>query len=222
MSNARDDFFSLFGRIVGQNILESDDPKKTGDLKVPLAVIGVLAFVGNEAVKVLFRRNFTFSPLGWIRMVICVLCFGGISAISFVCVNSKESFALKSASPDAHLASGVFFAILAITVLIKGLKHADKHSLYEYSGDSVLLSFLKKDNWKEPYIQNFAEPFLVLAIGISFTFFDYFAGTTIIFCALSVWANALFDMFFKASSMEEDTDRLNRRGQRAKFNKVNT
>ncbi len=219
MSNVKDEIFSHLGRQFWESINKSNEKGQDNALKDSLVIVGILAFTGYEAVKVLFRKNYTLTTLGIVRLVLCFLCFVGISIISFYCIDSTDNFAQVSASSRVHIFSTGFFAILAAVVLIKGFVSGKKVQGEEYNGDSNVLAFLK---WKKPIIQNFAEPALVLTIGITYLFFDYLAGGALIFCALSVWFNMVFEMFFSTRSMEDNVKDLNKvHDRKTKFNKVN-
>lgn len=220
MSSARDDIFSLIGRFFLRNAVEPDSKGETSDMRPMLALIGILGFVGNEAVKILFRRNFGMSLMAWVRVVICTLCFAILSIVSFVAVTTPEEFN-NAGTKGGHLFSGFLFAILTFAVLIKGIMQFNKKADPAYSGESNILGFLSEDGWRKKTIQNLFEPVFVLTVGITLCLFDYIGGSAIIFCALSVWLNALFDLLFSASSLEENMDDLNsshhRKGQ---FNKA--
>ena len=214
MNNPKDDVFSFLGRLFGSTFVKQTNFGQPHDNRNFYALLGILAFVGSEAVKIVFRKNFGMTRLAWVRYVLCILCFAIISAVSFYMVSSNYDFAKKSASPNAHLSSGIIFAVLAITVLIKGIKDANKNVNLHNDGDSNVLGFLRKEGWKLTTIQNFAEPMLTLLIGIFLLTYDYFGGSAIIFCAISSWLGVLFDKFFQPSSMEDDLNNLNNNHKR--------
>ena len=216
MNNSRDDVFSFLGRIIGKNIVDSSnfDRRNDSGVRASFAMLGILAFVGYEAVKITYRKNFGMTPLAWLRFVLCLLCFAGASVASFFWANSTDDFAKGAATPNAHIASGIFFAALTLILLVKGIKGASKTVDKNYNGDSNVLKFLMKEGWSQKKIQYLAEPLLTLVIGLVFCTYNYFAGAAIMFCALSSWASILFEAFFPSHSIDDDANNMNQKHTR--------
>ena len=209
MSNIKDNSFNhLLSHAAKSYVDTFDEKNKTADLKLALTIIGILAFVGYEAVKVLYRKNFGMTTGSFIRLGICFLCFGGIAAISFSCMNSDSSFATESGTSDSHLVVGIIYSVLAFTVLIKGIVSRNRKDNFT-SGYSNVLGFLLKEGWSESLVQNLAEPLLTLSIGIAVCMFDLLGGVPLIFCAISTWANLAFEKFFPDNSLKAKVNQLN-------------
>lgn len=193
-----------FGIVLGHAAKGYVEETKSSDTRFMLAVAVILTFLGHESVRILFRKNFGMTPLGWVKMVLCVLCFSGISIFSFTMVNSQDSFALEYGTPDSHFITGILYAILAITILCKGIldrNKTDKH----YEGDSDVLGFLSKNQALVKYLY---EPLLILIIGLAACLFDLMGGIPVIFCALSVWGYVLFEAFFQHPTLENSVEQV--------------
>lgn len=223
MSAVKDEGFNHLLNKIAANIPDSIDGKKSGGFKITLAILGILAFIGNEAVKVLFHKNFGMTKAAFIRLALCFFCFAGISVISFISIYSTDNFAKDYGTPDSHLIMGIVYSVLAFTILIKGITGRNTYDEH-YVGDSNLLGFLKKEGWwNQERIQNLAEPLLVITLGTTICFFDLIGGLPLIFCAVSTWANMLFEMIFQNSSLQARVNKLNTQSKpKSDFHEINT
>lgn len=222
MSNSKDEMFNYLWKLFAKKTVESETNGKRDDsLIFTLIVLGILAFVGYEAVRVFFRKNFGMTVGNWIRVGLCVLCFAAIAVVAFTNVDSTNSFGTDSDSSDARFATGIIYSVFAITLLVKSIKDRNRHGDDLYNGDSVLLHFLKKD-WGQALVQNLAEPILALTLGVVFCMFDLIGGIPLIFCALSAWGNTLFELLYQDRSTQSTVDRMNAGKNKKKFHQVNT
>ena len=222
MSAVKDEGFNHLLNKVAANIPDSMDGKKSGGFKLTLAILGILAFIGNEAVKVLFHKNFGMTKGAIVRLTLCFFSFGCIAVLFFLSLDANDSLATEYGSPGSHLVMGIFYSVLAVTILIKGIAYRNKFDEHNV-GDSTLLSFLKKDGWSQKKIQNIAEPLFVIILGATICLFDLIGGLPIIFCALSTWANILFEQIFQNSSLQERVSKLNTQSNpKSDFHEINT
>jgi len=228
MSTEKDAGFNQLLNHAAINYTDSMDEKnKSAEFKLTLAIVGILFFVGYEAIKILFRTNFGMSKSAMIRLALCFLSFSGIAAISFSCINSTDNFATESGTPDTHLVMGIIYSVLAVTLLIKSIAYRNKQN-DESEGDGGLLSFLmkkpnQKEGWEQSSVQNIAEPLLAIAIGTAFCFVDLLGGIPIVFCAISAWANVLFGQMFKNHSLQQKVNKLNTDSKpKSNFYEINT
>ncbi len=179
------------------SIFKPDAPGAT-DNRGLLAALGLLAFVGEEAVQVLFRKNFGKDALDPQRILGCFILFELLAGIFFFVEGSPDSTD-KIGSHESSVWGGIFYFLLGLVVLIKGMRGIEKakgsKKPYKYAGDSAVLGFLKSERG-EPEIQRVWEPVFVLAIGIFFSFINILWGFPIIYCGLSVWACLILDEIF--------------------------
>lgn len=194
----RDEFFNKLGGQLGADFVRRADPVAAS--RITWVLLAMLAFVGEEAVQVLFRKNFGPGGLSALRVIVCFILFEIIAVIFFL----FGAFADKSldvvGTHASFICAGIFYVVLGFVVLMKGLKGIAKAKNsdrpYKFAGESAMLSFLVKDGWSQSKTQNLAEPVLTLAIGIFFSFVNILWGIPVIYCALSVWACKVMDAIF--------------------------
>lgn len=200
MNNNDDIFKSLLGHFINNFIKATDDKDKVAQFRLTLSIAGLLAFVGVEAVAILFRNNFGKKGISIIRWVLCIIAFGGMTALGFISHANKEiDRADEIGIPNSFLFTGIFYGLLTIILLLRGIKlislsrHSQNKQVY-YRGDSYLLSFL---GWKpSESIKYVAEPLTVLCTGIALCFINIFCGIPLIFCAVSVWGTLAINAVF--------------------------
>ena len=195
------DLFGLLLRIILKNTFNPNHSGNPNDKKaeneLTLAAIGILAFVGADAMKVIFRANFGSQGLSLFRVVLAFIAFLMVAASGIICFGDPE-FDLdpRLGSHESYIIVSIFYVFLAFYVLIKGIKHKKGSSTLnihpDYAGDSILLSgLIKKDGWSQRSVQNWAEPFFILTLGGLLTAINFMWGIPIIFCALSIWAHQI-------------------------------
>ncbi|MCW5921441.1 MAG: hypothetical protein KIS77_03800 [Saprospiraceae bacterium] len=210
----RDEFSERMAGFLGSLIVGKD--------KLTWVILAMLAFVGEEAVQVIFRRNFGPGGLSGLRIVVCFILFELIAVIFFLLNLYADGSSKIIGSPESFAWAGVFYFILGFIVLRNGLKGIAKarnsNRPYKFVGESAVLSFLKKDGWSENKIQNLAEPILTLAVGIFLSFINILWGIPIIYCALSVWACMVMDAIFLETPEPQTTNRRSDDRDSADFN----
>lgn len=168
-----------------------------------LAVLGLLAFVGEEAVQVLFRKNFGKDGLNPVRVIVCFVFFELIAVICFLIWGYADHPFKVGGSQTSFIWAGTFYMLLGLTVLIKGKKDIENSKIstktYKYAGDSALLGFLTSEGWSHAKIQSIWEPIFVIAIGTFLSFINLLWGIPVIYCGLSVWICSILDALFLES-----------------------
>lgn len=199
MKDLLDQKFEALGMGFFQYLIASTNKgSNSSKIKLFLAFLAILAFVGVEAVKIVFRKNFGVKGISTLRLAISIIIFGMISSFGFVEYYAPTDLS-KGYGHSSFLAMGVLYAILTTYLIVKGWIEKTKSSnvLNEYyRGDSVILAFLMKGEkgWKQSTVQNFAEPVLMLALGFFFFSINPFLGIPIAFCGLSVWFNLILEL----------------------------
>lgn len=211
MSNSDDVFKKISGEVV-KNYFEPSDNKKA-NTKFWYALLGVLFFVGSEAVKVIFRKNFGKKGLDTIRLILCSIALILIGGSAFF-LSKSSKYAFDSDSQTWFIVAAVFYVILGIYTLVKGLGDIAKagqnnNAATNYKGDSNLLGFLVTEGYTQSKVQNMAEPFLLIAVGVFLSSFSFILGLPLIFCAVSVWVEQMIEKIFGVNQVEET---LNQKG----------
>jgi hypothetical protein len=184
-------------------------------LRFGWAIFGLLliaiSFVGNEAIKVVFRNNFGKKDVKFPGLIPCFLCFIGFSIFAFTVMNSADGFIKQVGSPASYFVTGILYIVLAFYVLQRGYILRKKNQNNDHSnpkGDSVLLGFLLKD-LSQGKVQNLAEPLVVLTAGLAFCLFNLLAGLPLILCALSVWLELLRVWIFGKNDLHQNVIQIN-------------
>ena len=165
-----------------------------------MSLFSILILSGAEGMRVIFRNNFGKHGINLTRLVICSFCFALISYFSF----KGESFGLdiddSPGTANSFFITGIIYALLSALILIKGIickiNARQKYPDSDYHGDSTLLGFLANYSLRQNIIQNLAEPLYTLIMGVLFWLYNPVGGIPLIICALSLWANILFDLLF--------------------------
>ncbi len=224
-----DDLFNNFVAHGARNLIDSTDDKNTAaQTRLMLTLLGILAFVGIEAVKVVFRKNFGRKGISMVRIVLCSLIFAFIAASAFNTWSEGQTGDMDEAGNHASfLAVTVFYSILAFFVLVKGIIEKVKAVRSTtvnpyYRGESSLLNFLVKEGWSQNRVQNLAEPLLALGMGVFLASVNLMWGLPLMFCAASVWCYALVEVLFGSSHVTETLqEKGHKQGQNNEFSQIN-
>lgn len=194
------DLFGLLLRIVLKNTINPNSSGNPNDHRaeneLTLAALGLLAFVGADAMNVIFRKNFGSQGLNLFRVVLAFIAFLLIAVGAFFFSNPEFEMDARLGSHESYVVVSIFYVVLAFYVLIKGIKHKKVSATLninpEYAGDSSLLSgLIEKDGWSQRNVQKWAEPFLTLFSGGLLAAINLLWGLPIIFCALSIWGRQI-------------------------------
>ena len=213
-----EDIFSTLVRMLVKNVVLPDEKEGKNSSKqenlILLLLLAVLAFVGSEAVKVIFRNNFGRGALNGFKIILCSLIFWVIAYFAFSYSTELGHAEPKGENieigyPKTFFFTSIFYLILGFFVLIKGFMNIAKSSRNPqinplYKGDSYLLEFLLNTGRSQKGVQNLEEPFSVLSIGVFFSGFNYLLGLPLVFCAISVWGYQIFE----AVSGHNDIDKI--------------
>lgn len=196
-----------------------------------LAALIVLLFMGAEAVRALFRKNYGVSGERGARALFVFALFTATSVLAFyamIIVDDKEipEWFLFLQGSDMHLITGVLYSALALHVLIKTIRYwirtaQDKISPFD-EGVSILAKYSKFRSWTKRDLFCKAEPLITIAIGFIYGVFDIIGGIPLIFCGLSVWGNELYQSV-KGYEIKKDMANMNKHiSTRKFFTNVNT
>lgn len=206
MKNTDDVFESLNGSLFKYLIDSTDERNKSAQIRLMLVALAILAFIGVETVKVIFRSNFGSKGLNLFKVILSVIAFGVISGVCYTIWADNSPEMRGVGSPLSFKATAYFYAVLAIYILFQGIiqKYRSNDKVHpQYRGDSILLGFLMKDGWSQAKIQNLAEPLLILALGAFLLVFNLYLGIPLIFCAVSVWLHMIMEAIFGVSQVRD-------------------
>lgn len=207
MRNSDDIFSSLGGSFFKYLIDSSDDKNKSAQTRLILVALALLAFVGVEAVKVIYRTNFGSKGLSLFRVILSAIAFGILAFAAFGMGTVYDADAQAFGSQTSFMLTAGFYALLTAYVLTKGImakvKPATNVIHEQYRGDSTLLSFLMRDGWSQAKVQNLAETLLTLALGAFLTAVNPLWGIPLAFCAISVWLHLLMEAIFGVSQVRD-------------------
>ncbi|MFN4254425.1 MAG: hypothetical protein ACK4Q5_05425 [Saprospiraceae bacterium] len=217
MNSNSNDLFDMLFRLVLKNAF---NPQKTGkddnraENELMLAALGLLAFVGADATKVVYRDNFGKDGFSMLRVVLSFLAFCLVAGIGFHFSGEETNIDPKYGRHTTYLMAGIFYTVLAFYVLGKGImakKAANVSGIHpEYRGDSRLLSFLMTEKgWSQSNVQTWAEPLLTLAVGGLLAAINLLWGLPIVFCAFSIWGYMVVEYLFAANPV---SDRMQQHG----------
>lgn len=217
----RDEISKRFGGQLLSDLINGGNPNSN---RATWLILALLAFVGEEAVQVLYRKNFGVGGLNIFRIILCFLLFEVIAVVFFLSGANMSPSMDVIGSKASYTWAGVFYIILGFIVLFKGLagvaKARNSKQPYKFTGESAILAFLGKDGWSQSKIQNVAEPILTLSVGFAFALVNILWGIPIIYCALSVWACKIIDAVFFDPSDPFDTQSTSRQQQGRDFHNV--
>lgn len=194
-----DQLFSQLGRSFWKYAFEAIvDSKNDRNSNVAiLLALALLAYSGVESVNLIFRTNFGNKGVNVYRLILSVLSFTVVTVFAFKNYFNFNQDSMAIGSESSFLATGIFYILLILYILIKGIRSFFQKStnvIHErYRGDSQLLGFLIKGNWSPSLVQNLAEPLLLLSIGFFLLPINSLWGLPLMFCAISSWIHLLME-----------------------------
>ncbi len=198
----------MAGKTVVEAVNASNPNSDASKIRFLFALIGAVFFLGNDAVKIVFRRDFGVDKIALIRFVVLsiVLFMFGLSCKGFYDDHTFDNLSdyAFSYSENSFIPTAIFYVVLSFYILYKGIRHYS-NSQKEYidaddEGEPGILSFLNQNyGWSEEVIQYFAEPFYVLFIGGIFFFYNPIGAIPFGICAISVWGFQLIKLLFSIS-----------------------
>ncbi len=232
MSNSNSDnlFNGLIGKALNEGINSTNEKNNSAAIRLFLAVAGILLFVGAEAVKIVYRKNFGIKGINMFRLIICFLCFLGIGIL---CISVGLSGEMENKgywfTDSSFVVCGAAYVILSFYLLRKGILErikATRNQVYtEFTGEPDLLNFLKEYGWSRNKIQYLAEPGYTLILGIVLAAYNPLAAIPVVFCAISVWAHAVLEFVFLQNPFQpniQPQQQFEQPQQAVKPNRVNT
>lgn len=221
-----DDLFDMLFRLVLKNTFAPDKTSpqdNRAENQLQLAALGLLAFVGADALKVVFRKNFGQDGLSMVRVALSFLAFCMISTAAFILSKPETEINETFGTHQSYLFVGVFYLILAFFVLIKGIqrKKESKTHLHihpDYKGDSYLLSgLISKNGWSQANVQNWAEPLITIALGSLLAMINLLWGIPLIFCAISIWGYQVTEYLFGHNPVNDKLQKNGYQNQHDEF-----
>ncbi len=207
MRNSDDVFESLGGSFFKYLIESTNKGNNTAAIRLALVICALLAFVGVEAIKIIFRNNFGSKGLNLFRVILSSIAFGIIAGTTFAFLHdAAPEKVIDFGGPSSFMMGGGFYIFLSIYVLVKGIieKRKPNNQLHpQYRGDSILLGFLMKGGWSQAKVQNLAEPIFTFSIGVLFLAINPIWGLPLIFCAISVWLHLVMEAVFGISKVRD-------------------
>jgi len=210
MSNSDNLFNGLVGKAINEGINSTNEKNNSAAIRLFLALAGILLFVGAEAVKIVYRKNFGIKGFSMFRLIICFLCFLGIgiACISFGLGDELNGRDFWFMSKGSFVVCGAAYIVLAFYVIRKGILErikASKNQLYtDFGGEPDLLRILLEYGWSNNRIKYLAEPVYTLLLGVLLALYNPMAAIPIIFCAISVWLHAVLEFFFLQNPFQPD------------------
>lgn len=195
------------------------------DDKILVLMLGIIAMVGVEPLKVIFRKNFGKKGIKVLTLLIACFAFFVIGIVILMMGIKNKNLPTGSLDGQiSYIITGLFYIILCFFVLIKAilLIRDAKHINQDYKGDSHLLRFMASKWWSRERIQGIAEPFYTIAFGICFSLnVNILGGLPIVVCGLSLWGYMIMEKLFFGNRMENQivssNERLNKSDE---FNNV--
>lgn len=167
----------------------------------------ILLFVGDEAVKMLFRTGFGKKGIHWWKAMLCILSFASLGATSIaigVALITQFQDFLHLYFSLTFFISAIFHFIMAAFFIKKWL--IEKRNLLAeplYRGDSSVLAHLKEKGWSQAKIQNIAEPRTLLYTGLVLCLVNPIIGAPLMICAISSWMILLLERFLGLSAVRD-------------------
>ena len=211
MSNSDNLFNGLVGRTINEGINSSNKGNNSSAIRFFLALTGLLFFIGAEAVKVFFRKNFGVKGINLVQLILCSLCFLGIGILSVMQFLDPENTRVHISDDTSQLSFliiGVGYITLALYILRKGIlermKAVKANNYSDFQGDADVMKILAEKGWSQNKIRYLAEPMYTLILGIVVLFYNPLGGIPLLFCALSVWGHAAMEFIFLQKPLQPD------------------
>lgn len=198
--------FTQVAKSVGGYLLEAafrGNGKNTGNNAalaimafIALVILTILLYAGAETAFLLTRKNFGGNGVKKIRAVVS---FGVFMWLAYFCYSMSLDYYGEATALGSELSywyASLTFLAIAVLTLIRSFTAPAKSILPDdhpeawfnsYRGDSWLFSGLLKENWPQSLVQDVAEPFLFVALGLYLASFNYVWGAPIMFCGFSCW-----------------------------------
>jgi hypothetical protein len=205
------DVFKTMLKMAGENYRKSqhgklgDNEAAKASSTFQLLLLGILLFVGADAMKVLFRTNFGSKSISLLRIGIASLIFflwGVIClAIAMFIKNQRaiDFFLLNGGQPALYIIA-VFYFVLSFSVFRIGsversISKQSERFIYD-PGISLLFGYLVSAGFSELKVQMMVEPFFIFSVGIALSCINLFLGVPIVICGISLLAYELYEKYF--------------------------
>jgi hypothetical protein len=185
-----------------------------------VAILIVLLYAGAETVFLLTRKNFGGKGVKKVRGFISFAAFMYLAYFCYSMSVDYYGYWAAYGSEGSYWYASLTFLVLALLTLVRSFTAPAKFLFPEghedemfniYRGSSWLLSGLLKEKWDQSLVQDVAEPFLFVAIGLYLTSFNYVWGVPIMFLGFSCWFHLAVEAgagFFKERKLLSNGGRV--------------
>lgn len=182
-------------------------------LKIMFFLLLLLLIVGDEAVKLIFRKGFGTKGVHWWKATLCTVCFGGIglgmlafgvgAALSSL-PNENLGVLYWWSTSVSLVVGGSLLTYLAGLIAYKAfLLERNREQPEYYRGDSSLLAYLMDKGWSQSRVQNVAEPLALLAASVALILVNPICSAPLAFCAVSSWVVRAAEAFMRLSQVRD-------------------
>lgn len=210
-SNSDNMFNGLVGKAFNEAINSTQKDNNPAYVRLFLALTGILFFVGAEAVKVFFRKNFGIKGINIIQLIICCICFLGLGILGILQFLFPEKIFLYDElgiTASSYLITGIAYIFLAVYLLRKGIleryKAQKTQNLSDFRGEPDVLKVLADKGWSQNKMRYLAEPMYTLLLGLVMALYNPIGAIPLVFCALSVWGHAVMEFLFMQNPFQPD------------------
>jgi len=211
MSNSNNLFNGLVGKAINEGINSTNEKNTSAQVRLVLALTGILFFVGAEAVKVFFRKDFGRKGINLIQLFISCLCFLGLGIVCTGHYLFPEKGDLNigiSVSETSYLVTGVFYITLSIYLLRKGIiefaKAKTSQANIDFKGETDVLKILESKGWSQNKIRYLGEPGYTLLLALVLFLYNPIGSIPLAVCAISVWGHAVMEFLFLQNPFQPD------------------
>ena len=211
MSNSDNLFSGLVGKALNEGINSTNEKNNSAAIRLALALTGILLFVGAEAVKVFFRKNFGQKGMNIYQLIIAFLCF---LILGIVCTEHylfPEKFDMNvgmDVTESSFLVVGVFYITLAFYLIRKGviefIKAKKSQNNIDFKGEPDVLKVLELNGWSQNKIRYLGEPGYTLLLAVVLFLYNPIGSIPLAVCAVSVWGHAVLEFLFAQNPFEPD------------------
>lgn len=191
-------FFVMGMRELLGSFTDSKDPNWGRIIISAFLLCIAFLFIGVEALKVIFRRNFIKNEVNIIVIILAAFAFWGWA---WLCFSQQESENYRDIKDNLTVA-GWLYIFIGLIVLARGAyewNKSNKSNSGTILGESILLGFLKNSWWDEYRLKLFAEPLAVFAIALPLVAVNYYLGIPLLFCGVS---QIIFNFIFAIKRIE--------------------